>query len=175
MRTRAQDIGKVMLMALPLAGGWTIYTAQEGPGNFALGYVLSLLAVYASGLRGDSVKLRNAPRQLFSLMEYVVFMAWEVLRSGVRVAWVVLSPAMPVESRTVYVDTQDETGNQLISAISAHGITITPGELVVDFEETKGEGVTMIVHSLWRTADEDSLKEDQKARLKRIKRILGHD
>ena len=73
------------------------------------------------------------------------------------------------------VNTQDETENELISAVSAHGITITPGELVVDFEETDEEGVMMIVHSLNLDTSGQSLDEDQSMRLARIKGILGHD
>ncbi len=62
-----------------------------------------------------------------------------------------------------------------MSAVSAHGITITPGELVVDFEEKSDEGVLMIVHSLNKSESGKRLDHDQAVRLKRIKGILGHD
>ena len=67
--------------------------------------------------------------------------------------------------------------NELVSAMSAHGITITPGELVVDFKESNGsEGATMIVHSLNSdVSGSKRLEQDQRLRLKRIKGILGHD
>lgn len=161
-------------MALPLAMGWTIYTAQPTPGNFLLGYVFSIAVVLATGLRGESLRLRSAPRQLYNLVAYTVYLATEVLSAGVKVSGVILSPSLPISPGISTVNTQDKTENELISAISAHGITITPGELVVDFEETSEDGIGMIVHSLNLDSSGQSLDEDQRKRLARIKGILGH-
>ena len=164
-----------MIMALPLALGWTIYTAQPTPGNFLLGYVVSVTALVASGLRGDNLRIRSAPRQLYSLVAYTAYLASEVLSAGLKVSRVILSPSLPINPGMSSVSTQDKSENELISAVSAHGITITPGELVVDFEETREDGVMMIVHSLNLDASGASLEEDQRKRLARIKGILGHD
>jgi multicomponent Na+:H+ antiporter subunit E len=164
-----------MIMALPLAIGWTIYTAQPTAGNFVLGYVFSVSVLGATGLRGENVKLKNAPRQLFNLVHYTLYLATEVLSAGVKVSRVILMPSLPINPSETRVNTQDKSKNELISAISAHGITITPGELVVDFEETSEDGVRMIVHSLNIDTSGQSLDEDQRKRLARIKGILGHD
>ena len=175
MIERARRSGKVMVMALPLAIGWTIYTAKPTPGNFLLAYVLSLVVLVATGQRGDSFRLRNAPMQLYNLIAYVLFLAYEVLISGVKVALVVLAPELKISPGSTELSTFDETKNELISAVSAHGITITPGELVVDFNETGDSGATMVVHSLNKEMSARRLEHDQKVRLKRIKGILGHD
>ena len=175
MRKLAQSSGKTLVMALPLAIGWTIYTAQPTPGNFLLAYVLSLVVILATGQRGDNFRLRNLPLQLYNLIAYVLFLANEVLVSGVKVALIVLAPNLKISPGTTELSTFDESRNDLISAISAHGITITPGELVVDFKEANGQGATMIVHSLTSEASAERLEEDQRLRLKRIKGILGHD
>ena len=79
-------------MALPLAIGWTIYTAQPTPGNFLLAYVFSLVVLMATGQRGDSFRLRNAPLQMYNLIAYILYMGYEVLVSGVKVALIVLAP-----------------------------------------------------------------------------------
>ena len=84
-----------MIIALPLAIGWTIYTAQPTPGNFLLGYVFSVSVLIATGLRGDSLRLRSAPRQLYNLVAYTVFLASEVLSAGVKVSRVILTPSLP--------------------------------------------------------------------------------
>ena len=166
---------KLALLALPLAFGWTVYTAQPTPGNFALGYLFSLLGILATGLRGDSVKISNAFRQLYNLIAYTTLMAKEILVAGLKVAAIVLSPTMPIDPGLTEVNTGDESENELISAASAHGITITPGELVVDFKESSGTGVVMVVHSLNMAESGGNLQRDQAKRLKRIKGILGHD
>ena len=164
-----------MLLALPLAFGWTIYTAQPTPGNFLLGYFFSVVVVVGTGLRGDSLRLRNAPKQIYNLVAYVLFLSFEVLVAGVKVARVVLTPRMPINPGFTDLNTYDKSRDELISAVSAHGITITPGELVVDFKETSDEGVVMIVHSLNIDTSAQSLERDQQTRLKRIRGILGHD
>ncbi len=164
-----------MILALPLAIGWTIYTAQPTPGNILLGYLFSISVLIATGIRGESVQLRNAPRQLYNLFAYTLYLATEVLSAGLKVSRVILVPSLPINPGISSVNTQDISENELISAISAHGITITPGELVVDFEETREEGVKMIVHSLNLDTTGRSLEDDQSRRLMRIKGILGHD
>lgn len=171
MRPRLKRIA----LALPLAVGWTIYTAQPTPGNFLLGYVFSVAALAATGIKGESVNLRHPGRRLYNLLAYTLYMASEVFVSGVQVARIILTPSLPIEPGISKVNTQDASEDSLISAISAHGITITPGELVVDFEETSEGGVMMIVHSLNVDKSSKRLDQDQALRLKRIKGILGHD
>lgn len=168
-------IAKRIVLALPLSVGWTIYTAQPTPGNFLLGYIFSVVVLTATGLKGDSVNLKNAAVQVYNLLAYVVFLTKEVLVSGVQVARIILSPRLPIDPGITWVKTQDKSKSALISAVSAHGITITPGELVVDFEEKQDEGVLMIVHSLNKSESGKRLDQDQSIRLKRIKGILGHD
>ena len=166
---------KRIALALPLAIGWTIYTAQPTPGNLLLGYVFSVLALSATGVTGANVNARNAGKQLYSLAAYTVYLASEVFVSGIKVAIIILTPSLPIRPGTTRVNTQDASENGLISAVSAHGITITPGELVVDFEKTREEGALMIVHSLNLDESSQRLDRDQALRLKRIKGILGHD
>ena len=175
MMERLRSSIKVFVMALPLALGWTTYTAQPTPGNFLLGFCFSIVVVSATGLRGDSLRLRNAPQQLYNLFAYILYMSYEVLTAGLDVTRIILSPTLKINPGISEVNTQDSSESELISAISAHGITITPGELVVDFEETSEAGVKMIVHSLNHDLSAQSLDQEQALRLKRIKGILGHD
>ena len=175
MTQRLRSALKPLVTALPLALGWTIYTAQPTPGNFLLGYGFSLLVMTATGLRGDSLRMRSAPRQLFNLAAYIVYMAYEILAAGLNISRIILSPNLSIDPGLTEVYTRDSSESELISAISAHGITITPGELVVDFEETTDTGVKMIVHSLNHDSSAQDLEADQAVRLKRIQGILGHD
>ena len=164
---------KRLLLAIPLAIGWTIYTAQLSIGNVILGYVFSFIVLVAIGVRGDTFNLNNIPRQIAYFLAYILFLGYEVLISGLQVAKIILTPGLPIEPDTVLINTQDETENPIISAISAHGITITPGELVVDFEETSDDGVLMVIHSLNIKNSVTKLDDDQTVRLQRIKGMLG--
>ena len=61
-------VAKRIVLALPLSIGWTIYTAQPTPGNFLLGYIFSVIVLTATGLKGESVNLKNAVFQLYNLL-----------------------------------------------------------------------------------------------------------
>lgn len=166
---------KRLMLAIPLAIGWTIYTAQLTIGNIVLGYIFSFAVLSAIGVHGDSFNLKNIPMQVINIVLYVLILAYKVFISGFDVARIILSPTLPIHPGTATVNTQDKTENAVISAISAHGITITPGELVIDFEETDDDGVLMIVHSLNFDKSKPNLDNDQTIRLKQIKGILGYD
>ena len=111
MRERARKSGKALVMALPLAIGWTIYTAQPTPGNFLLAYVFSLVVIVATGQRFDNFRLSNVPLQIYNLIAYVLFLANEVLVSGVKVALIVLAPELKISPDTTELSTFDESKN----------------------------------------------------------------
>ena len=166
---------KRLILAIPLAIGWAIYTAQLSIGNVILGYIFSFIVLIAVGVRGDTFHLTNLPRQIFYLTAYILLLSYDVLKSGLQVAQITLMPSLPIDPGMTRINTQDKTENPIISAISAHGITITPGELVVDFEETPEEGILMVIHSLNITNSASNLDNAQSTRLQRIKGMLGYD
>jgi len=166
---------KRLILAVPLAIGWTIYTSQTTIGNVILGYTFSVIVLFAIGTKSENFKLKNLPVQVINTVLYVFFLAYEILITGMSVARLILHPNLPIKPGMLKINTQDETENPVISAISAHGITITPGEMVVDFEETSEDGVLMIIHSLQIEQTISNLNDDQAKRLNRIKGILGYD
>ena len=165
---------KRLVLSVPLTIGWTIYTGQINIGNILLGWLLSLAVVHAIGVKGNNFNTKNLAVQVGAAVIYVLTLALEILKSGLNVARITLDPNLPINPGIAHISTQDETHNPAISAISAHGITITPGELVIDFEETEDD-VKMIVHSLSIDKSSATLDSDQTKRITLIKRILGYD
>jgi multicomponent Na+:H+ antiporter subunit E len=124
----------------------------------------------------EPVRLSKIPGQLIGLVIYVIRLAIDVFLSGVDVAGRVIRPSLPIKPDVQRVNTQDATNDNLISALSAHSITITPGELVIDFEEGEHGETIMLVHTLDKDASNmEKLTRDQTKRLKLIRQILGHD
>lgn len=169
---------RLILSALPLAVVWMILVQNITPQGFVVGYIfgVAVLLLVRQNVRTErettTVNPLKLPGQIFALAWYIVSLSWAVVVSGVHVAWQVIQPEMPIKPDLQTLDTQDETGNPVIAALTAHSITITPGELVVDFEE---DGRTMIVHSLnIDTSTPEKLETDQTNRLRLFKRIFGH-
>ena len=148
--------------------------------QFAIGYVFGLIILLAfrnNTNRGGSFKLLRLPQQIVYTIWYALILTLDVLRSGAAVAWIVVQPKIEIDPASFDIHTGDHSGNSLISAISAYSITITPGEMVIDFERDADEDMhedVMIVHVLnQQKSNQKTLEVDQNRRLHRIKRLLA--
>lgn len=172
-------MGRILIYALPLSISWVILAGQPTIPGLIVGYafgigVLLLIRFNTAPLTNEEpIVLSRIPRQLVAALLYSLRLAWDVFVSGASVAWIVIQPRMPIKPAIQRITTQDETNNPVISALSAHSITITPGELVIDFEEASDE-THMLVHTLNKdTSTEEKLVREQQNRLATIKRIIG--
>ncbi|MFN8375048.1 MAG: Na+/H+ antiporter subunit E [Anaerolineae bacterium] len=162
---------EAIVLAIVLAVGWMIITANISLGSFVVGFVLGLAIVLLLKSQETKVNVRKLPDQLWALVIYSVTLARDIWLSSVDVAKRVLNPDLPMKPGILRVPTQDPNESEVVAAFSAHGITITPGELVVDFD---GKSV-MYVHCLDVEASSQSAHNAQTKRLKLLNRILGRD
>jgi multicomponent Na+:H+ antiporter subunit E len=175
-------MAQTLFLALPMALLWMSLSGRFAPETFIVGYVfgvgvLTVIRLNTSFERGNGgVNVLRIPDQVLAFVIYIARLTFDVILSGIDVAWRVLSPPgrdLPIQPGVQRISTEDETNNLFISALSAHSITITPGELVIDFEEENGETV-MLVHTLdQNSSDIEKLQRDQVQRLSLIRRILG--
>lgn len=163
--------------AIPLAIIWIILTSNPTLPNLFIGYVLGLIIIWVVRTNtdlppiGDQMVLKNVPGQFVAIISYVFILAVDIMRSGIDVAQRVLSPKMNIDPGMYVLRVHDPDERGIVEAISAHGITITPGSLVIDFDEDRD---IVIVHVLdrnkWTVA---SLDDEQLVRVRRIHRMLG--
>ncbi|PJF32139.1 MAG: hypothetical protein CUN51_00480 [Candidatus Thermofonsia Clade 1 bacterium] len=159
----------IIATSLLLSVVWIGVTARVSLEGFGVGFVVSVLVVSLIGTRrAATIQPTRLPRQVFSLIVYVLHSFIEITRSSFDVARRVLDPKLPMQPGIIAVPTQDETQDDTIAALSAHAITITPGQLAVEFDGAK----VMYIHCLdiqsAKTAD-----QEQAARLKMLRTILG--
>ncbi|NDJ53778.1 MAG: Na+/H+ antiporter subunit E [Chloroflexi bacterium] len=165
-------IGVRLLLAIILAVAWVLLTGQVNLFGFLFGYALGflILGVLRNEHLGDSWSIRRLPDQVLAFVLYTLIMLKDIAVSSIDVTRRVLSPRMPLASGIVAIEVDDESTHQLMAALSAHSINLTPGEMVVDFDGTK----TMYVHAL---DVHDCLANEQAGaqitRVKWFKRILG--
>lgn len=171
-----------LVLTIPMALLWMIFAGQLSFEGFVVGYIFgfAILMLVRSNTSfdedGEPTRITRIPSQIFALIVYVFKLSFDVLLSGIDVAVKVLQPNMPIEPGTYTISTQDDTNNAVVSALSAHSITITPGELVIDFNEDDDGNTTMLVHTLDKNASKlEKLETDQQERLGLIQRILGLD
>jgi multicomponent Na+:H+ antiporter subunit E len=160
-----------LILAVPMAVVWMIVTSSVTPGSFSVGFLLGFAILFAMKGRDVQIKPRRLPDQLAALTVYTITLGRDIWLSSVDVAKRVLDPSMPLQPGIITVYTQDEDESDFTAAFSAHGITITPGELVVDFDGSR----TMYVHCLDAEASARNAAPAQAKRLKLLRRIVGRD
>ncbi|MEL6271254.1 MAG: Na+/H+ antiporter subunit E [Chloroflexota bacterium] len=166
----------VLLLAFPVSVFFMAVSGQTDWQGFVFGYVISAITLRIGQAQNLNIKLRQAPRQVLFLLLYSLQLAWDIFYSSVQVVRIVFTPDIDkaIDPGVLKITTQDPTNNEIVTAISSHGITITPGQLVLDITEENGETV-MHVHNLNVEASRPTIEQDQERRLQIIKRILGYD
>lgn len=82
------------------------------------------------------------PKFLWAVVRYSLMVIWDVIRGGLSTARIVLDPKMPLKAGILAIPS--ESKSELGTAMSAHSITLSPGELVIEMD---GDGV-MYTHCL---------------------------
>lgn len=174
-------MAQTLFVALPLSLAWVVLAGQPNLPGLLVGYILGIGVVLVVRFNtsyqaeDEPISWQRVPMQIVTLVLYVLRLTWDVMVSGASVAWVIIQPTMPIKPVVRRITTQDEQNSGLVAALSAHSITITPGEMVIDFEEEDGE-TYMLIHSLNKDeSTEETLIEDQKNRLSLIKRVIGRE
>lgn len=157
-----------IILAAAMAVGWMIITAQLNIEGFLLGFPISLLVVMLL-LRDVKLNPMRLPIQVFALFIYSIILARDIFLSGIEVAQYVIGDLAGTKKPNpgiARLNVQDD--GEIINALTAHGITITPGQLVVDYDD---EG-NVYVHCL-DIASAEKLEADQERRLVQLRRIVG--
>lgn len=148
---------------------WLVYigfTADLEPANLALGALLSLAVVVMVRPQLSPMNLSQLLMSLATLLLYVFVVAWEVLKNGIVVARIVVTPSLPIKPGVIGIDAG--TDSPMAQAFSAHSITITPGEFVLEMDDAG----TLYIHSLDMDRTEPSAQDDQARRMRWLNRIV---
>lgn len=159
------------ILAVPLGVIWMVVTSSINPGSFLVGFLVGFAILLCIKTQKVEINYQKLPKQMVALAIYTVTLLRDIFMSSIDVAKRVLDPDLPLNAGIITVPTQDENESEFTAAFSAHGITITPGELVVDFEGTHA----MYVHCLDVNASSQNADAAQTKRLKLLNQIMGKD
>ena len=152
--------------ALLLTAVYLALTANLQLSNIIAGLLLSSLILLLLHPAAQALNWRFLPSTTWAIIRYLLVLTYDLIISGIQVARIVLDPALPIQQGIVAIPTncESDTGQ----ALSAHAITVTPGELVVEMSD---EGV-MYTHVLDATHAEDDMAEAQQMREQMLRKIL---
>ncbi|NWG34464.1 MAG: Na+/H+ antiporter subunit E [Chloroflexi bacterium] len=160
-------MSRMIQISLPLFIVYLALTGNLEPANLVVG---ALVAVGISLLRPQmdlqSVALKRLPRFLWAAIRYIFVVAGDVIRGGISTARIVLDPALPLNPGIIAIPSGSIS--ELGTALSAHSISLSPGEMVVAIDD---RGV-MYTHCLNVDESEKFVAEAQSLRQNLLSRMF---
>ncbi|MDX1437452.1 MAG: Na+/H+ antiporter subunit E [Anaerolineales bacterium] len=152
---------------IPLWLGYLVLSGNFEWLNIAAGFVIALGLTALIRPRMRKLQLRRFPGAAWALGRYIFLLAYDMVTSGLQVARIVLDPALPIVPGIIAIPTK--TQSELAVALSAHSITISPGEMVIEIDD---EGV-MYTHVLDANRSDDYIIEAQQTRENLLRKIIA--
>lgn len=148
---------------------WVLYLAVTGNlelSNLAVGLAIGVVVALVMQPRSQPLPLSSLPAALFNLVRYVVWLAIDILRNGIRVARIVLDPKLPIRPGIIAIPAG--TRSKVGLALSAHAITVTPGEQVIEI----GDDGVMYTHCLDAVTSAEGAEDAQRVRREMLEKIF---
>jgi len=109
---------------------------------------------------------RKTPAAIFAMIQYLAVLVYDIIQGGIMVAKLALSPTLDIKPAIISIPSGCET--ELSKALSAHAISISPGELVIEIDEN---GV-MYTHVLDVTKSIEYREQAQRMRRELLRKIF---
>ncbi len=144
--TKVRDLA--MLFATLLAF-WLLLNGSLASDVFLVGSLaaLAITLLFRNGLSVAS-EFRFTPQALLAAPAYVAFFLKELVKSNLKLAGIVLSPALPLRPGIVKVRTRLKS--RMGRLLLANSITLTPGTLTVEMD-----GEWLYIH--WVTVESEDI------------------
>jgi multicomponent Na+:H+ antiporter subunit E len=154
-------------IAIPLFLVYLVLSGNATIPNLIVGALLALgVSMLLPGRKDVGFNWKRSPAFVWAMFRYVFVVLWDVIKGGITTARIVLSPNMPLKTGIIAIPSGSKS--ELGTALSAHAITLSPGELVVEMD---AEGV-MYTHCLDVDKSEVYVAEAQSLRRNLLRDIF---
>lgn len=129
--------------------------------HLSLGVICCALVAYASHdlvFEGLPIDMHT---EVFRFIKYLPWLIYQITLSNLHVAYLVLSPKMPIEPRVIRIKTKLKSDLALLTF--ANSITLTPGTITVDIKD----GI-YYVHAISNKVSMDLLSGEMENRVAHI-------
>ena len=157
-------------LALPL---WLIYMAltqktwQNILPNLFLGAFIAIFISFLFPPRSRPFDWSRVIPFLVGLVQYAWLVIVDMFKSAYNVARIVLDPKLPIRPGIIAIKTG--CASELATALSAHAITLTPGEMVVAIGE---EGI-LYTHTLDIVRSQAHAEDAQELRRNLLSKLVS--
>ena len=130
-----------MLTCITLALAWLAWSGHAETQLLVFG-ALSVAAVLGITRRMDRFAGAERDEHLgFGVVRYLPWLLWQITKSNVAVARIILDPKLPIQPRILRVPASQRTSTGQV--LYANSITLTPGTISLDVRDD-----TILVHAL---------------------------
>lgn len=147
-----------------------VYLALTGnlaPANLVMGVLVSLgVSALLPKMGLPAFLFQRLPGFLWATVRYLFVVASDVVKGGIATARIVLDPNLPLNSGIIAIPSGSRS--ELGTALSAHAITLSPGEMVVAIDD---QGV-MYTHCLNVDDSEKMVADAQSLRKNLLSRMF---
>lgn len=138
-----RDVPGSLLILFVLMALWLLISGSFDWQHFISGlFLMGILTLFWTQMTLDEVgRTRFSWHQVKLLLRYVFFLSLEIFKANFSVAYIVLSPKMPISPGLLVLNYNLK--NDLTRVLYANSITMTPGTITVDLE-----GDRLLVHGM---------------------------
>jgi multisubunit Na+/H+ antiporter MnhE subunit len=141
-------------------------TGNFEPPNLIASILIALIIIGLLKPEKRPLNLKQVPQMTFALIRYIARLIWDLIKGGIQVSCLILNPKLPIRSGFLMIPSKTET--DLGQALSAHAISLAPGELVVEI----GTDGTFYTHCLDATRAAEYLDDAQRVRKELLEKIF---
>ncbi len=146
-----------------------IYLALTGnvqPVNILIGFLIGIGISILVRPEGLEIAWKRFPLAMVSALRYMGILLLDMLKSGVQVGLVILNPRLPINPGIIMIEADCQS--ELSTALTAHNLTLTPGELVIEMDN-RGE---LFVHCLDESQSERYIRDVREIRKNLLSKIF---
>ena len=141
-------------------------TANLEPSNLFAALLIGIAISMLVRPQQLTISWRRLPLALWSLLRYLGILLLDLVKSGIQVGAIILNPRLPIDPGIVAMDAGGQS--ELGIALSAHALTLTPGEMVVEMND---QGL-LFVHCLDASKSAQYVAEAQELRQELLSKIF---
>lgn len=137
-----QPRNSALQMAILILLIYLMLTNNLEPANIVTGALIGAGISLLVRPKALSFAWKRLPYTLWSIVRYLGVLLMDMIKSAIQVARMLLNPDLPIKPGIVAINPGCQS--ELSTALSAHAISLTPGELVLGMDD-QGE---LYVHCL---------------------------
>lgn len=140
----------ITLKTIGLFGLWVLLSGKFDVFHLSVGLLGAALIAW---LNTESRHLDEPPFPLVRLVVYVPWLFWQIVKSNIHVAKLILHPDLPIAPKVIRYPTN--LGNNHAVVLLGNSITLTPGTVTMEVNSSE-----LVVHALDEGSSNDLTSGD---------------